>query len=120
MFWCTADIGWVTGHSYVVYGPLMNGATTLMFEGIPNYPDHDRFWRVVDKHRVNILYTAPTAIRALMREGDDYVTRHDLPSLRLLGSVEFGRASCRERVCQYGLISGFAVALKNKIAINSR
>src|SRR3546814_5560186 len=65
----------------------MNGATTLMFEGIPNYPDHDRFWRVVDKHRVNILYTAPTAIRALMREGDDYVTRHDLSSLRLLGSV---------------------------------
>src|SRR3546814_6166358 len=70
IFWCTADIGWVTGHSYVVYGPLMNGATTLMFEGIPNYPDHDRFWRVVDKHRVDILYTAPTAIRALMREGD--------------------------------------------------
>src|SRR3546814_212785 len=67
IFWCTADIGWVTGHSYVVYGPLMNGATTLMFEGIPNYPDHDRFWRVVDKHRVDILYTAPTAIRALMR-----------------------------------------------------
>ena len=87
IFWCTADIGWVTGHSYVVYGPLMNGATTLMFEGIPNYPDHDRFWRVVDKHRVNILYTAPTAIRALMREGDHYVTRHNLSSLRLLGSV---------------------------------
>ncbi|MBB5707157.1 acetate--CoA ligase [Sphingopyxis panaciterrulae] len=87
IFWCTADIGWVTGHSYVVYGPLMNGATTLMFEGIPNYPDHDRFWRVVDKHRVDILYTAPTAIRALMREGDHYVTRHDLSSLRLLGSV---------------------------------
>ncbi len=87
IFWCTADIGWVTGHSYVVYGPLQNGATTLMFEGIPNYPDHDRFWRVVDKHRVNILYTAPTAIRALMREGDHYVTRHDLGSIRLLGSV---------------------------------
>ncbi|SKB78028.1 acetate--CoA ligase [Sphingopyxis flava] len=87
IFWCTADIGWVTGHSYVVYGPLQNGATTLMFEGIPNYPDHDRFWRVVDKHKVNILYTAPTAIRALMREGDHYVTRHDLSSIRLLGSV---------------------------------
>ncbi|ALC11024.1 acetate--CoA ligase [Sphingopyxis sp. 113P3] len=87
IFWCTADIGWVTGHSYVVYGPLQNGATTLMFEGIPNYPDHDRFWRVVDKHKVNILYTAPTAIRALMREGDQYVTRHDLSSIRLLGSV---------------------------------
>ena len=87
IFWCTADIGWVTGHSYVVYGPLQNGATTLMFEGVPNYPDHDRFWQVVDKHRVNILYTAPTAIRALMREGDDYVTRHDLTTLRLLGSV---------------------------------
>src|SRR3989344_6076996 len=87
IFWCSADIGWVTGHSYVVYGPLQNGATTLMFEGVPNYPDHDRFWQVVDKHRVNILYTAPTAIRALMREGDDYVTRHDLSSIRLLGSV---------------------------------
>jgi acetyl-CoA synthetase len=87
IFWCSADIGWVTGHSYVVYGPLQNGATTLMFEGVPNYPGHDRFWQVVDKHRVNILYTAPTAIRALMREGDDYVTRHDLSSLRLLGSV---------------------------------
>jgi acetyl-CoA synthetase len=87
IFWCTADIGWVTGHSYVVYGPLQNGATALMFEGVPNYPDHDRFWSVVDKHKVNIFYTAPTAIRALMREGDDYVTRHDLSSLRLLGSV---------------------------------
>ncbi|WP_033074017.1 acetate--CoA ligase [Sphingopyxis sp. MWB1] len=87
IFWCSADIGWVTGHSYVVYGPLQNGATSLMFEGVPNYPDHDRFWQIVDKHRVNILYTAPTAIRALMREGDDYVTRHNLSSLRLLGSV---------------------------------
>jgi acetyl-CoA synthetase len=87
IFWCSADIGWVTGHSYVVYGPLQNGATSLMFEGVPNYPDHDRFWRIVDKHKVNILYTAPTAIRALMREGDDYVTRHDLSSIRLLGSV---------------------------------
>jgi acetyl-CoA synthetase len=87
IYWCTADIGWITGHSYIVYGPLMNGATALMFEGVPNYPDHDRFWQVVDKHKVNILYTAPTAIRALMREGDDYVTRHDLSSLRLLGTV---------------------------------
>ncbi len=87
VFWCTADIGWVTGHSYIVYGPLLNGATALMFEGVPNWPDHDRFWQVIAKHRVNIFYTAPTAIRALMREGDDYVTRHDLSSLRLLGSV---------------------------------
>lgn len=87
IYWCTADIGWVTGHSYIVYGPLQNGATALMFEGVPNYPDHDRFWRVIDKHKVNIFYTAPTAIRALMREGDDYVARHDLSSLRLLGSV---------------------------------
>ncbi len=87
LFWCTADIGWVTGHSYIVYGPLLNGASVLMFEGVPNYPDHDRFWAVVEKHGVNIFYTAPTAIRALMREGEDYVTRHDLTSLRLLGSV---------------------------------
>ena len=87
IYWCTADIGWVTGHSYIVYGPLQSGATALMFEGIPNFPDHDRFWQVVDKYKVNIFYTAPTAIRALMREGTDYVTRHDLSSLRLLGSV---------------------------------
>jgi len=87
VFWCTADIGWVTGHSYIVYGPLLNGATALMFEGVPNYPDHDRFWTVCEKHKVNIFYTAPTAIRALMREGDAYVTKHDLSSLRLLGSV---------------------------------
>lgn len=87
IYWCTADIGWVTGHSYIVYGPLQNGATALMFEGVPNYPDHDRFWQVVDKHKVNIFYTAPTAIRALMREGNEYVTKHDLSSLRLLGSV---------------------------------
>ena len=70
MYWCAADVGWVTGHSYIVYGPLANGATTLMFEGIPTYPDASRFWQIVDKHQVNILYTAPTAIRALMREGD--------------------------------------------------
>ncbi len=87
IFWCTADIGWVTGHSYIVYGPLQNGATALMFEGVPNYPNHDRFWQVIDKHKVNIFYTAPTAIRALMREGDGYVTKHDLSSIRLLGSV---------------------------------
>lgn len=84
---CTADIGWVTGHSYIVYGPLSNGATSLMFEGIPNYPDPGRFWDIVDKHRVNIFYTAPTAIRALMREGEQWVKRHDLSSLRILGSV---------------------------------
>ena len=87
VFWCTADIGWVTGHSYIVYGPLLNGATALMFEGVPNYPDHDRFWAVCEKHKVNIFYTAPTAIRALMREGDTHVTKHDLSSVRLLGSV---------------------------------
>jgi len=87
VFWCTADIGWVTGHSYIVYGPLMNGATGVVFEGVPNYPDHGRFWDVVDKHKVNILYTAPTAVRALMREGDDFVTSRDRSSLRLLGSV---------------------------------
>ncbi|WP_239805003.1 acetate--CoA ligase [Croceicoccus hydrothermalis] len=87
VYWCTADIGWVTGHSYIVYGPLLNGATALMFEGVPNHPDHDRFWQIVDKHGVNIFYTAPTAIRALMREGAGYVEKHDLTSLRLLGSV---------------------------------
>ena len=87
VFWCTADIGWVTGHSYIVYGPLLNRATALMFEGVPNYPDHDRFWQVCEKHQVNIFYTAPTAIRALMREGEGHVTKHDLSSLRLLGSV---------------------------------
>jgi acetyl-CoA synthetase len=87
VFWCTADIGWVTGHSYIVYGPLLNGATQVLFEGVPNYPDFGRFWEVVAKHKVNILYTAPTAIRALMREGDEYVTSRDRSSLRLLGSV---------------------------------
>ncbi len=87
VFWCTADIGWVTGHSYVVYGPLINGATSVVFEGVPNYPDHGRFWDVVDKHSVNIIYTAPTAIRALMREGDAHVTSRSRASLRLLGSV---------------------------------
>jgi acetyl-CoA synthetase len=87
VYWCTADVGWVTGHSYIVYGPLANGATTLMFEGIPNYPDSSRFWQVVDKHKVNIFYTAPTAIRALMREGEGMVKRTSRASLRLLGSV---------------------------------
>ena len=76
VYWCTADVGWVTGHSYIVYGPLANGATTLMFEGVPNYPDASRFWQVVDKHEVNIFYTAPTAIRALMGAGDDYRQAH--------------------------------------------
>jgi acetyl-CoA synthetase len=84
---CTADIGWVTGHSYIVYGPLSNGATSLMFEGIPTYPDPGRFWKIVDKYQVNILYTAPTVIRALMREGPEWVNNYDLSSLRLLGSV---------------------------------
>ncbi len=88
VYWCTADVGWITGHSYIVYGPLANGATTLMFEGVPNYPDADRFWEVVDKHQVNIFYTAPTAIRALMGAGDDHVTKtsRQHPAL-LLGSV---------------------------------
>lgn len=87
IYWCTADVGWVTGHSYIVYGPLTNGATTLMFEGVPNYPDASRFWQVVDKHQVNIFYTAPTALRALMGAGDDYVTKTSRSSLRLLGTV---------------------------------
>jgi acetyl-CoA synthetase len=87
IYWCTADVGWVTGHSYIVYGPLANGATTLMFEGVPSYPDASRFWRVIDKHQVNIFYTAPTAIRALMREGEGPVQATDRSSLRLLGSV---------------------------------
>jgi acetyl-CoA synthetase len=86
-FFCTADIGWVTGHSYIVYGPLSNGATSLMFEGIPTCPKPDRFWEIVDKHKVNVFYTAPTAIRALMREGDEWIKGHDLSSLRLLGTV---------------------------------
>jgi acetyl-CoA synthetase len=87
VFWCTADVGWVTGHSYIVYGPLSNGATSLMFEGVPNYPDASRFWHVVDKHRVTIFYTAPTAIRALMREGDAPVKAASRATLRLLGTV---------------------------------
>ena len=87
VYWCTADVGWVTGHSYILYGPLANGATTLMFEGVPTYPDSGRFWQVVEKHKVSIFYTAPTAIRALMREGDEPVKKWDRSSLRLLGSV---------------------------------
>ena len=87
IYWCTADVGWVTGHSYIVYGPLANGSVTLMFEGVPTYPDASRFWQVVDKHQVNIVYTAPTAIRALMREGDEPVKKTSRKSLRLLGTV---------------------------------
>jgi acetyl-CoA synthetase len=87
VYFCTADVGWVTGHSYVVYGPLANGATVLMYEGAPNHPEPDRLWRIIDRHAVTILYTAPTAIRAFMRWGDDYVKRHSLSSLRLLGTV---------------------------------
>ena len=87
IYWCTADVGWVTGHTYIVYGPLANGATTLMFEGIPNYPDSSRFWQVVDKHKVNIFYTAPTAIRALMRDGEAPVRKTSRKSLRILGTV---------------------------------
>jgi len=87
IYWCTADIGWITGHSYIVYGPLANRATTVMFEGVPNYPDFGRFWQIVDKHNINIFYTAPTALRALMREGNDWVTKQDLSSLKLLGTV---------------------------------
>jgi acetyl-CoA synthetase len=87
IYWCTADIGWVTGHSYIVYGPLCNGATTLMFEGVPTYPDASRFWQVIDKHQVNIFYTAPTAIRALMAQGDNFVNKTSRSSLRVLGSV---------------------------------
>ncbi|PKN26585.1 MAG: acetate--CoA ligase [Deltaproteobacteria bacterium HGW-Deltaproteobacteria-22] len=87
IYWCTADIGWVTGHSYIVYGPLTNGATTIMFEGVPNYPEVDRFWDIVERHKVNIFYTAPTAIRAIAKEGAEPVRKHDLSSLRVLGTV---------------------------------
>src|SRR5881409_3257465 len=87
IFWCTADVGWVTGHSYIVYGPLANGATTVMYEGAPNWPQPDRFWKIIEEYRINILYTAPTAIRTFIRWGDHWVTKHDLSSLRLLGTV---------------------------------
>ena len=86
VFWCTADVGWITGHSYIVYGPMTNGATSVMFEGAPDYPDKDAWWQVIEKHRVSIFYTAPTAIRACMKWGEQYPSRHDLSSLRLLGS----------------------------------
>ena len=87
IYWCTADIGWVTGHSYIVYGPLANRAITVMFEGVPNYPDFGRFWQIVEKHKINLFYTAPTALRALMKEGNEWPEKHDLSSLRLLGTV---------------------------------
>ena len=87
VYWCTADIGWITGHSYIVYGPLANGATTVMFEGVPSYPDFGRFWEIVEKHKVNQFYTAPTAIRALAKENLDFVTKYDLSSLKVLGTV---------------------------------
>jgi len=87
IYWCTADVGWVTGHSYIIYGPLANGATTLMFEGVPNYPDFSRFWKICEKHSVNQFYTAPTALRALMGQGDEFVNKCDLSDLRILGSV---------------------------------
>jgi acetyl-CoA synthetase len=87
IYWCTADVGWITGHTYIVYGPLANGATTVIFEGVPSYPDPSRFWQVVDRHKVDIFYTAPTALRALMGAGDDYVTRTSRKSLKLLGTV---------------------------------
>ena len=87
VYWCTADIGWITGHSYIVYGPMANRAITMMYEGVPNYPDFGRIWQIVAKHKVNIFYTAPTALRALMKEGNDWPAQHDLSSLRLLGTV---------------------------------
>jgi len=87
IYWCTADIGWVTGHSYIVYGPLQNGATTFMYEGAPNWPEPDRFWSIIDRHKINIFYTAPTAIRAFIKWGDEWVKKHRLDSLRLLGTV---------------------------------
>ena len=87
IYWCTADVGWITGHSYLIYGPLLNGTSILMYEGAPNFPREDRFWDIVEKYKVNILYTAPTAIRAFMKWGDEHVDKHDLSSLRLLGTV---------------------------------
>ena len=93
VYWSTADIGWITGHSYVVYGPLSAGATTLMYEGAPDAPDKDRWWEMIERYRVTILYTAPTAIRTFIKWGDEYVDRHDLSSLRLLGSVGEGHQS---------------------------
>ena len=87
VYWCTADIGWITGHSYIVYGPLANGATTVMFEGVPSYPDYGRFWDIIQKHKVSQFYTAPTAIRALAKQGSSFIDNYDLSSLKVLGSV---------------------------------
>src|SRR3989344_8682398 len=87
VYWCTADVGWITGHSYIVYGPLSNGTTVVMFEGVPSYPTCDRFWQVIEKHKVTKFYTAPTAIRAIAKQGDELPKKHDLSSLKLLGSV---------------------------------
>src|SRR5690606_32856322 len=87
VYWCTADIGWITGHSYIVYGPLTNGATSVLVEGVPHYPDFGRFWDIVDKHKVNQFYTAPTAIRALAKQGSELVDKYNLSSLKVLGSV---------------------------------
>ena len=87
IYWCTADIGWITGHSYIIYGPMANRATTMMYEGVPNYPDYGRFWEIVEKHKVNIFYTAPTALRALMKEGSEWPNQHNLESLKILGTV---------------------------------
>ena len=87
IYWCTADIGWVTGHSYIVYGPLQNGATSLMYEGAPNFPEPDRFWSIIDRHQVNVFYTAPTAIRTFIKWGDEWPNKHEMDSLRLLGTV---------------------------------
>ncbi len=87
VYWCAADVGWVTGHSYIVYGPLANGCTSVMYEGVPNYPDKDRFWDIVERYKVSILYTAPTTIRTMIRWGPEYPEKHDLSSLRLLGTV---------------------------------
>ena len=87
LYWCTADIGWITGHSYIIYGPLLAGATTVMFEGVPTYPDAGRFWKIVEENKINIFYTAPTAIRALEAKGNEYVRKYDLSSLKVLGTV---------------------------------
>ena len=109
IYWCTADIGWITGHSYIIYGPLCNGATTVMFEGVPNFPNFSRFWQVVDKHQVNIFYTAPTAIRALMREGNEPVKTTSRKSLKLLGTV--GEPINPEAWKWYFDVPGMAIAL---------
>ena len=105
IYWCTADIGWITGHSYIVYGPLCNKAITLMYEGVPNYPDWGRFWAICEKHKVNIFYTAPTALRALMREGDEWVTKYDLSPLKILGSVG-EPIKTKEWIWYYDLVGG--------------